>query len=237
MTKVLLIEDAEEYQKIVLRTLPHLHVLCANDADEAIALVSKNDFDLILLDIHLPQRDGYSLLAEFQSKEETKDIPVICLTGKAGVTDKVTAFSLGAEDYLVKPFDPLELRARVDARLSRTKKTAVSETSLVVGPLEIDRSRHRTFLQEEQGRREVELTQTEFKILCCLAKRPDQIFTRDQLLVSVWGEDAKVLDRVVDTHICSLRKKLGRNSPTIKSVPGIGYKLLPVEKKASRSVA
>lgn len=237
MPKVLLIEDSEEYQILVSRTLAHLEVFVSASAESALDILARQEIDLILLDIHLPHRDGYSLLAELQSKDATKDVPVICLTGKSAVTDKVTAFSLGAEDYLVKPFDPLELRARVDSRLSKIHKKNERDTFLNIGNIEIDSGRHRVFLHHEGKRQEVELTQTEFKILFSLAKKPDHIFSRDFLLVSVWGEDARVLDRVVDTHVCSLRKKLVHSTPVIKSVPGIGYKLVPPDKVKAKKTA
>lgn len=224
MSRLLVVEDSEEYQRIVKRTLSHHDVHCVATADEVWPVLEQDDVELILLDIHLPRRDGFSLLEELQSNDKTRDIPVMFLTGKSSITDKVTAFSLGAVDYIVKPFDPIELRARVDAKLTRGRRKKTAEEKITVGPLEIDQSRHRVWIHGGTAPKEVHLTQTEFKLLCCLGRRPEQVFTRDHLLVSVWGEDAKVLDRVVDVHICSLRKKIG-GARLIQSVSGIGYKL------------
>ncbi len=122
MSRILVVEDSEEYQRIVKRTLSHHDVHCVFSADDVWPLLDQDDVELILLDIHLPRRDGFSLLEELQSKERTREIPVMFLTGKSSITDKVTAFSLGAVDYIVKPFDPIELRARVDARLTRGRR-------------------------------------------------------------------------------------------------------------------
>ncbi len=235
MQQILLVEDSEEYQKIVVRALNHYQIVCVENAEDALSRLEQTQFALILLDIHLPVRDGYSLLSEIQSNSETSSVPVICLTGKTAVTDKITAFSLGADDYIIKPFDPLELRARVDAKLNKTSKSKSSGNLLFINKLEISHNTHRVFVHEGSKKNEVELTQTEFKILSCLARRPDQAFSRDQLLVAVWGEDARVLDRVVDTHICSLRKKLGPEGSFIKAVPGIGYKIQPSRTNLKRA--
>lgn len=233
--KVLVVEDSEEYQKILQRTLGEYRVVCVGTAEEASVQIRNSTFDLILVDINLPQRDGYSLIGEIQTKIDASETVVMCLTGRSGLTDKVTAFSLGADDYITKPFDPLELRARVEARLKKVGRRRASELRTTVGDIEIDHARHRVSVGAAGDRREVDITQTEFKILACLARRPDQVFTRDQLLVAAWGDDASVLERVVDVHICLLRKKLGASSHRIRAVTGIGYKLTPASVKKTAS--
>lgn len=227
MNHILLVEDSPEFQKLVSRSLGHHKITIAGSVDEASSLLRETRFDLVLLDISLPKRDGYALLSEIQSDPELSGIPVICLTGKNEVTDKVTAFSLGADDYIVKPFHPIELKARVDGRISKRGRRAESESVLKVANLEIDRSTHRAIVRDAGGAREVRLTQTEFKLLCVLVTRPDQVYSRDQLLVAAWGEDADVLDRAVDVHLCSLRKKLGGCGSAIEAVPGVGYRFAP----------
>src|SRR5262245_23326752 len=124
MYQILLVEDAEEYQKIVTRALGQHRVTCVSTVDDALCSLKENEFDLILLDINLPKRNGYSLLSELQATPLERPIPVLCLTGKSEITDKVTAFSLGADDYIVKPFDPIELKARVDAKLTKFRRLA-----------------------------------------------------------------------------------------------------------------
>jgi DNA-binding response OmpR family regulator len=224
MGKILLVEDSDHYQKIVVRALGHLQVQCTGTVDEALVLLRNEEFDLILLDISLPKRDGYTLLSEMQSDLNVNPIPIICLTGKTGVTDKVTAFSLGADDYMMKPFDPIELKARVDSKLNKKRREQNKLDLVSVGELEIDNARHRVSLKRNNQKVEILVTQTEFKLLSCLAKKPGQVFTRDQLLVAAWGPDADVLDRAVDVHLCSLRKKLNANAHYIQSVPGVGYR-------------
>lgn len=232
---ILIVEDAEGFQALILRTLSHHSLLIATDVKTARSYLASQHIDLVLMDLNLPDESGYTLLSEIQSLD--KPVAAICLTGRTGISDKVTAFSMGVEDYIVKPFDPLELRARVDARLQKLFSSDGDKKRMAVGDLIIDQSTHRTYLMRENKKEEVVLTQTEFKILCCLARRPEQVFTRDQLLVAAWGDDAKVLDRAVDVHVCAIRKKLGdSHSCYIKSVPGVGYKLT-LDPSRSRAIA
>jgi DNA-binding response OmpR family regulator len=197
--------------------------VCVTTVDAAWAALRNRHFDLVLLDIELETKDGYVLLTDMQNTPEFREIPIMCISGRGNLTDKVTAFSLGADDYIVKPFDPIELKARVSSKVHRYQRR-VETKNLRVGPIEIDHARHTVTLETPTGLREIEITQTEFKLLNHLAKRPEQVYTRDQLLVAAWGEKADVLERVVDVHLCSLRRKLAPFSHYVKAVPGIGYK-------------
>ncbi len=226
MNQILLVEDNADYQKIVIKSLGHHRVSCAQNVDEALAMLSLQSYDLILLDIGLPQKDGYSLLSEIQSNPDLMAIPIICLTGKTEMINKVTAFSLGADDYIIKPFDPIEFKARVDSRLNKLKKLTFNTETLVVGDVEINTSSHEVYLHKENNKTPVHLTLTEFKLFRALASRVDQVHSRDQLLVKTWGNEADVFDRSVDVHICSLRKKIRASNCQIKSVPGLGYRLI-----------
>jgi DNA-binding response OmpR family regulator len=226
MHKILLVEDSIPFQKIIIATLGHHQVICASSVAEALDALKEQEFELILLDIHLPDRDGYSLLSELQSDLKSFSIPVICLTGKNEVTDKVTAFSLGADDYIVKPFDPIELKARVEGKLKKSRRSKETMSVHFAGPLEIDHRHHRVTLHEGTQNLELSLTQTEFKLLSHLATHPDQVLTRSQLLMAAWGKNTNVLERVVDVHLCSLRKKLGSQAQSIKALPGVGYKFV-----------
>lgn len=225
MAHILIVEDSPDYQRILSRVMSEFDVTCVPSVEEAWRVLRNRSADLVLLDLELAGQDGYPLLAEMQADHEYRDIPVMCVSGRSSLTDKVTAFSLGADDYITKPFDPIELKARVSSKVRRHRRQ-VESPNVRVGSIEIDQARHSLSIQN----REVSVTQTEFKLLCALARRPDQVYTRDQLLVAVWGENAQVLERVVDVHLCSLRRKLHPYSHYVKSVPGIGYKL-----SASRS--
>lgn len=226
MNRILVVEDSEVYQKIISQTLSHLQVTFATSAEEAMSKLKNETFECILMDINLPYINGFFLLTEILTNKRFESVPVICLSVRQDITDKVTAFNLGADDYLTKPFDPIELRARVENRIKKSLKLRSESTVFSVGNISIDHGRHRVLVRDGQHDVEIPLTQTEFKLLSCLARRPEQVFTRDQLLISAWGEDASVLDRVVDVHVCLLRKKLGdKCSHTVKALSGVGYKL------------
>lgn len=234
MKKILLVEDSLEFQKVVLKTFPHFTVVCVESVSGALEALHREAFDLVLLDIGLPTKSGYALLSELRASTVPLDVPVICLTGRTEIQDKVTAFSLGADDYILKPFEPLELRARVEAKIE--KRNARQDTKHIrAGLIDIDSERHRVSINEGGASREVRVIQTEFKLLSTLAKTPGRVFSRDQLLVAVWGEDAHVNDRVVDVHLCSLRKKLGKHGRQIEAVTGFGYRFQPVTTAANKA--
>lgn len=226
MNRIMVVEDSEEYQKIIGRTLSNYHLTFVTSAEDAEIKIKNENFDCVLIDINLPKKDGFSLLTEVFEDERFDKIPVLCLSGRKEITDKVTAFALGADDYLTKPFDPIELRARIESKIKKSTKLKGAAQIIQVGNIVIDQSRHRVALRKDSGEVDIAVTQTEFKILTCLARRPEQLFTREQLLIAAWGEDSKVQDRVVDVHVCIVRKKLGKTcSHTVKAQSGVGYKL------------
>lgn len=228
---ILVIEDSPEYQFLVSKALNHHRIIVVDHPNAVLSALQLNQVDLIILDITLPDRDGFSVLQEIQADSHYEFIPVICLTGKDQISDKVTAFSLGADDYIQKPFNPIEFKARIEAKLSKKRRALVK--NLELGDIQIDFNSHRVMTSD--GLREITLTQTEFKILTYMGKHLDQVFTREQLLASVWGNDGAVFDRAVDVHICSLRKKLAFYRLQFKSVPGVGYKIGVTPQKLSKA--
>lgn len=226
MPSILLIEDSPDFILMVTKILNDYKVFTTEDSDEAFHIMQTNPISLILLDITLPKKDGYTILNELQSHPLFSSIPVICLTGKTQVTDKVTAFSLGADDYIVKPFDPIEFKARIDSRIAKTLRLETTREIQLLGDITIDYVAHK--ISDNEGK-DVPLTQTEFKILKCLGKHPGNVLSREQLLSFVWGDEGAVFDRAVDVHICSLRKKLKKSTIHIKAVLGVGYKLFILE--------
>src|SRR5262249_12088139 len=152
-----------------------------------------------------------------------KDLPVIFLTAKDSVSDKVLGISLGAEDYIIKPFAAIELKARVDMRLKKQAMRRDLGQVFKRGQLEVNLTEQRVFILVDQVKTDLGLTQLEFKLLVLLSRHEEQVFTRDQILSQVWGENTSLTDRCVDTHIYSLRKKLDMYSSYIQSVYGQGY--------------
>ena len=170
----------------------------------------------MLLDVTLPDGDGYHVFESLRGEGLGAEIPVVFLTGRGEPRDKVRAFDLGADDYVVKPFEPLELRARVEARLAKRP----SPTVLMRGPLRIDPTRMRVELVEGGA---LDLTPNEFRVLFRLAKEPGRARSRDELLQALWGDTA-VTPRTIDTHIYSIRTKLGPHRGHIETVSRVGYR-------------
>jgi DNA-binding response OmpR family regulator len=179
--------------------------------------------DLAVLDIMLPGIDGLEICRILKSKARTSSLPIIMLTAKATEADVVVGLELGADDYMVKPFSPRELVARVKTILRRASSKEEDRKLIRLGSLSIDKEK---FEATVDGKK-IDLTTTEFKILEVLAEGQGRVYTRDQLLKKkrLWGDDKLVYDRTIDVHIKNLREKLGKTGNLIKTIRGIGYKL------------
>ena len=224
MNRILLIEDTIESQRVVeLALASEAVVIVAPTVFEARMQLERNQFDLILLDVMLPDSDGFKFCAALQNSERTKDIPVIFLSGKTGLEDRVLGYSLGAEDYISKPFAPIELRARVEARLRKVRGRKEKEEVFRKGDLLFDVPFQRFTILDGKQEARIELTPHEFKLLLYLARHEDRVFSRDQLMTAVWGENIHIMDRVVDVHMSNLRKKISDSSYAIKTIHGVGY--------------
>jgi len=227
MSKILVIDDAEEITVAVASALAPIHVTVdtAFSVQEGLKKAHETLYDLVIVDIVLPDGDGFDLFLKIRSISHYEKVPFIFLTSKEDVGSKVSAFSLGADDYIVKPFHLLELRARVERRLKKNSEAEAGSDQVTAGPLILEISSQRLKIY---GKNEyVALTPREFKILLLLVKSPDRIFTRETILNKIWGSDVYVTDRTVDAHICYLRKKLTKFSTYIESVPGEGYRFNP----------
>lgn len=180
---------------------------------------------LIIIDRVLPDGDGLSLCAKIRGSERLREIPIIFLSSLGTETDTVGGLFAGADDYIIKPVSPLELKARIQARLRSFSK------KLVLGNLIVDLSAQRAFIQNDAVTTEIDLTRLEFKVLIALGKSPDRIFSRESLIETAWGDKVNVSDRVVDTHLSHLRKKLKGSGVEIESSRGAGYRLAIKTKK------
>lgn len=220
MHKILCVEDAPDTLLILKTTLAGYDVATARSLQEAKALLHKERFSLVLLDVELPDGTAFEVMSEFAST--LKNIPVIFLTGKTDFATKVSAFSMGADDYIVKPFDPKELRLRVDSKLR--KVIAQNDDILQIGPLTCNVQEQRLYKQE--SREAIDLTSLEFRIFHLLAKTPNKIFSRSEVIDRVWGQSISVSERSVDVHVSNLRKKLEGTGVTIEAVIGSGYRVL-----------
>lgn len=179
--------------------------------------------DLALLDIMLPGMDGLELCRMLKSRLSTSSMPVIMITAKGTEADIVVGLELGADDYVVKPFSPRELVARVKSVLRRYNSKEIQTGIIEVGPVKINTLSYEVYVNSKK----LDLTTTEFKILEALAEAKGRVFTRDQLLKKkrLWGDDKLIYDRTIDVHIKNLREKMGDAGNMIKTVRSIGYKL------------
>lgn len=193
----------------------------AEDGPAGLAAILRAPPALVVLDLMLPGRNGFEICQEVRARNIRT--PIIVLTARNQEVDKIRGLGLGADDYLTKPFSLAELVARIHAVLRRTQPQADSDV-LESGPIKLDVRRHRAF----KGNVELQLTDTEFRILTVLLKRPGEVVTRDEFLKQIWGEEVYVTHRTVDTHVAALRKKIEEDldHPTcILSVRNVGYRL------------
>jgi two-component system phosphate regulon response regulator PhoB len=223
MKTILCVEDNPEIQILVEAALDQQQVTMAKTLAEAKGALKKQTFDLVILDLELPDGDGMKFLAEIGQEHQT---PVFILTGRTETANKVIAFSLGVDDFISKPFDPLELRARVNAKLKKTATQQDQQAVLKMKDLTIDVEKQRVSIAKAQGGESVSLTSIEFRLLLTFARSPDRVFSRAQLLDKVWGSDIAVTDRTVDTHVGHLRKKISSSNVKIETVLNEGYRLL-----------
>lgn len=229
MHSVLLVEDSSDSFNLVKRALGGIQLEWARSLTDASRILQRKSFDLILLDVMLPDGDGYRLCSILQTDDKLKTIPVMFLTAKNAVSDKVLGFSVGADDFLTKPFDPLELKARVDARLRKRDREKVEADIVRLGEIEINKSTQKVHMMSNGHNEEVDLTPIEFKLLLFLSKEVNKVHTRDEILNAVWGESIHVYSRSVDTHVSKLRKKLGDKASYIESAHGTGYRFIVPE--------
>ena len=226
MSHILLIEDSLDSQLLVRKTLsPFYQVICVNTLNEASERLSIEIPDLILLDVTLPDGDGFDFCSKLQNEERFLRTSLIFLTAKSNLADRVLGFSLGADDYIVKPFEPLELRARVEAKLRKSGFRNQFIESISKAGIRINIPLQKAYLiLENRQERELPLTPIEFKILFHFLRNEQTVMTRDQLIKSIWGEQVVMTDRTVDKHISSLRDKLDEKGRFIETVPRSGYR-------------
>jgi two-component system phosphate regulon response regulator PhoB len=221
--RVLVVDDEPDITGLVAYHLAKAgyRVSTVTNGTEAMKSAIDQRPDLVILDLMLPGLSGYDVLAELRRREDTKDIGVILLTARKEEPDRIKGLSLGADDYLAKPFSPQELVLRVAAVLRRLAAPAVASGGiLAAGPLRIDTAAHRITVDG----RSVEVTATEFKLLHLLVERGGRVQSRAQLLQSVWQAHPDIQTRTVDMHVQRLRAKLGAAGAYIETVRGVGYR-------------
>ena len=219
---VLVIDDEKDLQELVRYNLEKegYDVVTALDGESGLHVAIEHNPDLILLDLMLPGVDGLELCRLLRKESRTAQIPLIMLTAKASEPDRVVGLELGADDYVTKPFSPRELVARVKALLRRATPLTENASVLRRGDLTIDVHRHEVI----SAGKPIMLTATEFRILHFLASRPGRVFSRNEIIDGAQGRDTAVLDRTIDVHVTSIRRKLGACGDYLETVRAVGYK-------------
>ncbi len=227
--RILVVDDEPDITALVAYHLAKTgyRVSTATNGADALRSAREERPDIVVLDLMLPGLSGYEVLAELRKRDETRDVGVILLTARREEADRIKGLSLGADDYLTKPFSPHELALRVAALLRRLASPAVSGGStMTAGPITIDRAAHKVMLDGQ----ELQLTSTEFKLLLTLLERRGRVQTRPQLLETVWEAQPDIQTRTVDMHVQRLRTKLGEHGPLIETVRGFGYRFRGTDK-------
>ncbi|MBA3872187.1 MAG: response regulator transcription factor [Anaerolineae bacterium] len=223
--RILVVDDDQQIVRLVRSYLEQagMTVLMAYDGESAMHTIKKERPDLIILDVMLPGHNGFSITRWLRADSHLSDIPILMLTAKVEDTDKISGLELGADDYLTKPFNPLEVVARTKAILRRSRGGFQPPHVLENGALRLDLDQH-TLMHDNQM---VELTRTEFAILSALMANPNYAFTREELVEKALGYSYDGLERTLDTHIKNLRKKIGDDPARpryIETVFGVGYR-------------
>jgi DNA-binding response OmpR family regulator len=219
---ILVVDDERNIIELVRLYLEQagFAVIEARDGHEALRQHDRSDPDLIVLDLMLPGLDGMEVTREVRRRGET---PILMLTARGEDIDRIVGLEIGADDYLTKPFNPRELVARVKAILRRSDPALRGARPMDLGNLRVDPRRREAYV----GDRRLDLRPREFDLLAALARDPGVVWSRDDLLSSVWGTDFPGETRTVDVHVSELRRKLADDGPPIETIKGVGYRLVP----------
>lgn len=218
--KILLVDDEPDILEFLSYNLKKegYNVSTANNGKEAITVAKKENPDLIILDVMMPDMDGIETCREIRGIPELKDVMIAFLTARSEDYSQIAGFEVGADDYINKPIKPRVLISRIAALLRRGKSSAGVTDKIELGGIRIDRERYVVV----QDGKEINLPKKEFELLALLASKPGNVFTREVILDRVWGGEVVVGDRTIDVHVRKLREKLGEDF--IRTVKGIGYK-------------
>lgn len=220
MHKILVVDDEARIREIIKKyaTFEGHNVVEAENGMQAIEICKKQDFDIIIMDIMMPELDGFSACKEIR---KTKNIPVLMLSARGEEYDKIHGFEIGVDDYVVKPFSPKELMMRIDAIIRRSQGSQSAPNDVVeIEGLKIDFTARLVYINQEK----IELSPKEYDLLFYMVKNRGKALTREKLITDVWGYDYYGDDRTLDTHIKLLRKSLGEYAKYIVTLRGVGYR-------------
>ncbi len=229
--KILVVDDERDLVELISVNLQRngYEVISAHDGATGLDMARKQRPDLVILDVMMPGLSGRDVTMQLKGNPDTATMPILMLTAKTEETDIIVGLSMGADDYVTKPFSMKVLMARVGALLRRKAAAEPAQAMLNAGPVVIDQSKHEVTVQG----RPINLTPTEFKLLTALVGARGRVLTRDQLMDRAMGTDVFVTDRAIDVHITAVRKKLSEFAWMIHTVRGVGYRLLEKQEEVN----
>lgn len=226
---VLVVDDEPDLTDLLAYNLKRegYTALVAHNGRDGLAMAAAHKPDLIVLDIMMPAPNGLEIARQIRKNPELERTPIIMLTAKSAEMDELSGLTAGADDYITKPFSPRVLIARIGALLRRAKTAAEGESTnhIACGPINIDLDTHEVYVGEE----EASLTVTEFRILAALVSQQNKVLSRASLITRAMGPGVTVTERTIDVHVTSIRRKMGPHAAMIKTVRGVGYRLIEPE--------
>lgn len=240
MEKILFIEDDSESLFAVQKALENdYEVISCTTLKEAKEQADRQEFNMILLDVSLPDGDGFQFLAHLKNIKKHQEIPSLFISGKSSISDQIVGYTLGAEDYIVKPIHPSVLKAKIASKFKAIERRSETNEIVSVGNLRVHTARQKAWISQEGTQKDLDLTPLEFKILRQLASHVNHVYSRDKLLELIWPEKINVVDRTVDTHMSHVRKKLrtAKSSHNIESVHGVGYRFTEKVKNPATEIS
>ena len=221
-TKILLVDDEQDIVEFLQYNLEKegFDVITAYDGKEALEKIIEKP-DLIVLDVMMPNMDGYEVCSRIRATNGFRETPIIFLTAKSSEMDEVKGLELGADDFIQKPVSPKKIIARVKSNLRKVKnQSSESDSRIEIGPLKIDREKYTVLVDDES----IIFPKKEFQILAHLASHPGKVFPREKILNDLWGTNVFVVERTIDVHVRKIREKLDQHSDLIETIKGVGYR-------------
>lgn len=221
-TKILLVDDEQDIVEFLQYNLEKegFDVITAYDGKEALEKIIEKP-DLIVLDVMMPNMDGYEVCSRIRATNGFRETPIIFLTAKSSEMDEVKGLELGADDFIQKPVSPKKIIARVKSNLRKVKnQSSESDSRIEIGPLKIDREKYTVLVDDES----IIFPKKEFQILAHLASQPGKVFPREKILNDLWGTNVFVVERTIDVHVRKIREKLDQHSDLIETIKGVGYR-------------
>ncbi|MDB4766690.1 response regulator [bacterium] len=221
-TKILVVEDDRSLANVLEYNLTNsgYEVFCAHDGQDGLNQARAKTPDMIILDVMIPVIDGVETCRQLRAEQATRETPIMMLTAKSEETDQLIGFSVGADDYVVKPFSVRVLLERIKSLLRRRERDAGGADVVAIGTVSVDRIKHRASVNDKP----MDLTPSEFRLLDTMIRQPGRAFDRTELIDLALGADTMVLERTIDVHIRSLRKKMGDSAGVVETVRGVGYR-------------